>query len=71
MPNHFHLLIEMKDDLVSRIMQRVLIGYSQYHNGKYKKIGHSLSRPLQVDSLSDGSVPGGVGQIHPFESGES
>ena len=40
MPNHFHLLIEMKDDLVSRIMQRVLTGYSQYHNRKYKKIGH-------------------------------
>ena len=40
MPNHFHLLIEMQDDLVSRIMQRVLTGYSQYHNRKYKKIGH-------------------------------
>jgi hypothetical protein len=30
----------MQDDLVSRIMQRVLTGYSQYHNRKYKKIGH-------------------------------
>lgn len=40
MPNHIHLLIEMQDDLVSRIMQRVLTGYSQYHNRKYKKIGH-------------------------------
>jgi REP-associated tyrosine transposase len=40
MPNHFHLLIEMQDDLVSRIMQRVLTSYSQYHNRKYKKIGH-------------------------------
>jgi putative transposase len=40
MPNHVHLLIEMQDDLVSRIMQRVLTSYSQYHNRKYKKIGH-------------------------------
>ena len=40
MPNHFHLLIEMRDDPVSRIMQRVLTTYSQYHNRKYKKIGH-------------------------------
>jgi putative transposase len=40
MPNHFHLLIEMQDDPVSRIMQRVLTTYSQYHNRKYKKIGH-------------------------------
>ena len=40
MPNHFHLLIEMQDDLVSRIMQRVLTGYSRYHNRKYKKVWH-------------------------------
>jgi len=40
MPNHIHLLIEMQDDAVSRIMQRVLTTYSQYHNRKYNKIGH-------------------------------
>jgi REP-associated tyrosine transposase len=40
MPNHVHLLIEMQGDPVSRIMQRVLTSYSQYHNRKYKKIGH-------------------------------
>ena len=40
MPNHFHLLIEMRDDSISRIMQRVLTIYSQFHNRKYKKVGH-------------------------------
>jgi REP element-mobilizing transposase RayT len=40
MPNHVHLLIEMQDDPISRIMQRVLTTSSQYHNRKYKKIGH-------------------------------
>src|SRR5574342_604301 len=40
MPNHVHLLIERQDDAVSRIMQSVLTGYSQYFNRKYKKIGH-------------------------------
>ena len=35
-----HLLIEMQDAAVSRIVQPVLTSYSQYHNGKYKKIGH-------------------------------
>jgi len=40
MPNHFHLLIEMQDEAVSRIMQRVLTTYSRYHNRKYKRIGH-------------------------------
>jgi ribosome-binding protein aMBF1 (putative translation factor) len=40
MPNHLHLLVEMQDDPISQIMQRVLTGYSQYHNRKYKKTGH-------------------------------
>ena len=40
MPNHVHLLIEMQHDPLSRIMQRVLTTYSQFHNRKYKKIGH-------------------------------
>jgi REP element-mobilizing transposase RayT len=40
MPNHAHLLIERQDDKISRIMQGLLTGYSQYFNRKYKKIGH-------------------------------
>ena len=40
MPNHIHLLIERQDDSVSRVMQRLLTGYSQYHNRKYRKSGH-------------------------------
>src|SRR5215510_11022713 len=40
MPNHVHLLIEMQDNPLSRITQRVLTTYSQYHNRKYKKVGH-------------------------------
>ena len=40
MPNHLHFLIEMQDDALRRILQRVLTSYSQYYNRKYKKIGH-------------------------------
>src|SRR5713226_703579 len=42
MPNHIHLLVERQDDSISRVMQRVLTGYSQYHNRKYRKVGHLL-----------------------------
>ena len=42
MPNHIHLLVERQEDPISRIMQRVLTGYSQYHNRSYKKVGHLL-----------------------------
>jgi REP-associated tyrosine transposase len=40
MPNHIHLLIERRDDSISRVMQRLLTAYSQYHNRKYRKSGH-------------------------------
>jgi REP element-mobilizing transposase RayT len=40
MTNHFHLLIERQAETVGKVMQRVLTGYSQYYNRKYKHIGH-------------------------------
>jgi REP element-mobilizing transposase RayT len=40
MPNHVHLLVEMLDDPISRVMHGMLTGYSQYYNRKYKKVGH-------------------------------
>jgi REP element-mobilizing transposase RayT len=40
MPNHIHLLIERREDPISRVMHRVLTGYSQYHNRKNRKVGH-------------------------------
>ena len=42
MPNHIHLLIERRDDSISRVMQRLLTAYSQYHNRKYRRSGHLL-----------------------------
>jgi putative transposase len=42
MPNHVHLLVERRQDPISRVMHRVLTGYSQYHNRRYRKIGHLL-----------------------------
>src|SRR2546427_1874136 len=40
MPNHVHLLAEMQDDPISRVMHGLLTAYSQYHNRKYRKVGH-------------------------------
>jgi len=40
MSNHFHLLIERQAEPIGRIMLRVLTGYSQYYNRKYRKVGH-------------------------------
>jgi REP element-mobilizing transposase RayT len=40
MTNHIHLLIERRQETVGRIMQRVLTGYSQWYNRKYRHVGH-------------------------------
>ncbi|CAN5596726.1 transposase [soil metagenome] len=40
MTNHIHLLIERMTDDVGRIMHRLLTGYSQYYNRKYRRTGH-------------------------------
>jgi REP element-mobilizing transposase RayT len=42
MTNHVHLLIERRADSVGRIMHRVLTGYSQYYNRRYRRLGHLL-----------------------------
>src|SRR5436305_4030184 len=42
MSNHVHLLIERRTDAIGRIMHRVLTGYSQYYNWRYKRVGHLL-----------------------------
>jgi REP element-mobilizing transposase RayT len=40
MTNHIHLLVERQTDRLSGIMQRMLTGYGQYWNRKYRKVGH-------------------------------
>ena len=42
MSNHVHLLIERKTDAVGRIMHRLLTGYAQYYNRRYRRVGHLL-----------------------------
>jgi REP element-mobilizing transposase RayT len=42
MSNHVHLLIERQVNAVGRIMQRLLTGYAQYYNRRYRRVGHLL-----------------------------
>ncbi|MFZ1699433.1 MAG: transposase [Pyrinomonadaceae bacterium] len=42
MTNHIHLLIERRTENVGQIMHRVLTGYTQYYNRKYRRLGHLL-----------------------------
>lgn len=46
MPNHFHLLVrEVVEGGISRYMQRILNGYSKYHNTKRELSGHVFQGP--------------------------
>lgn len=39
MPNHYHLLLEMKDGSLSLIMKHIDQHYTQYFNKKYNRVG--------------------------------
>ena len=40
MTNHYHILIETKENEIWHIMQRLLLNYTKYYNRKYNKDGH-------------------------------
>ena len=40
MPNHVHLLIQEKDDTLSRIVKQIASRYAMYYNNKYEHFGH-------------------------------
>lgn len=40
MPNHLHLLIEVKKQSIDKIMQVLQTGYTMYFNRKYNHVGH-------------------------------
>lgn len=40
MTNHFHLLIERREEPVGKMMLRLLTGYAAYYNRRYRHIGH-------------------------------
>jgi len=40
MDNHYHLLIELKDENLSKFMQNINSSYANYFNRKYQRSGH-------------------------------
>ena len=56
MPNHLHLLIELKKDLtVSDIMHDLSANYTKYFNGRYNRKGHLFqerNRTILAEKLS-------------------
>ena len=40
MTNHIHLLVEMGEQPVSKVLQRLHTWYARYYNRKYERVGH-------------------------------
>ncbi len=65
MTNHVHLLIERQAEPVERVMQRLLTGYSQYYNRRYRHVGHVFQgRHKAILCQSDGYLGKLVRYIH-------
>lgn len=65
MTNHVHLLIERQAERIGRVMQRLLTGYSQYFNRRYRHIGHVFQgRHKAILCQSDGYLIRLVRYIH-------
>jgi putative transposase len=56
MPNHIHLLLrQIKENGISKFMQKIGIGYGKYFNEKYKRKGHVFQDAFKsVHIESDG-----------------
>ena len=49
MPNHFHLIVRgLKENGISKYMEKVQKAYAKYFNAKYEKSGHLFQGPYQI-----------------------
>jgi len=49
MDNHIHLLVEVKDYPLSKIMQGIQMSFTQFINRKYKRAGHVFQQRYQAE----------------------
>ena len=66
MSNHVHLLIERQASAVGRIMHRLLTGYAQYYNRRYRRVGHLLQGRYELSLLSKTGVRPAIFAISDF-----
>lgn len=54
MPNHIHLLLkQLKENGISKFMQKVGIGYGKYFNGKYERRGYVFQNRFKSVRIKD------------------
>lgn len=53
MPNHIHLLIQEKDEMISETIKCIAISYAQYYNYKYGHSGHLFQDRFRSEPVND------------------
>lgn len=54
MLNHFHLLLEeIKENGISRFMQKLGTGYAEYFNNKYNRVGSLFQGPFKAVAVEE------------------
>jgi len=48
MPNHYHFLVHLKSDDLSRLLQPVLVSYSKSFNRRYARVGPLFQGPFKA-----------------------
>lgn len=54
MPNHYHFLVkQIQENGISRFMQKFGVGYTNYFNEKYKRVGSLFQGPFKAVPIGD------------------
>ena len=53
MPNHYHLLIQVKTIELPKAMQQLALSYAVAFNKSYQRTGHLFQGPYQIKHISD------------------
>ena len=53
MPNHYHLIIQLKTIELSKAMQQLALSYSASYNKEYQRAGHLFQGRYQLKQIDD------------------
>jgi len=53
MPNHYHLIIQLKNTELPSPMQKLALSYSVTFNNIYQRTGHLFQGPYQIKHIGD------------------
>jgi REP element-mobilizing transposase RayT len=51
MPNHYHLMVHLRQDDLSTLMHPLGMGYAKAVNARYQRVGHLFQGPFQAKHI--------------------